>query len=135
MSLDRFENYTFMAETEPTSSPKATLKFAFKESPVKKRKSKTDVRVFSLGQYKERQRKGCYMPCYMHVDLDRTDFPIRKDDQFLETNGLKLSDDEKFFELCWNGGSGVHVAKTKSKKHFHAICDLSLQGCKCSTVV
>ena len=76
MSPDRFENYTFMAETDPTSSPKATLKFAFKESPVKKRKSKTDVRVFSLGQYKERQRKGCYM----HVDLDGTDFPIRKDE-------------------------------------------------------
>ena len=125
MSPDRFENYTFMSEKELTSSPKATVKFEFKESPVKKRKLKTDVRVISLGQYKEREKKGCYL----HVDLDGTDFPIRKDDQFLETNGLKLSDDEKFYEICWNGSSGVHVAKTKAKKHFHAICDLIEAHC------
>jgi hypothetical protein len=117
VSPDRFETWTLMPEIGPTSSPKASLKFEFKKSPVKQRKAKTDVRVVTLGQYKERERKGCYL----HVDLDGTDFPIRKDDQFLETKGLKLTDKEKFYELCWNQGSGVHVAKTKSKRHFHLI--------------
>ena len=90
MSPDRFENYTLMSEIGPTSSPKASLKFEFKKSTVKQRKAKTDVRVFTLGQFKERERKGCYL----HVDLEGTDFPIQKDDQFLETKGLKLTDEE-----------------------------------------
>ena len=120
MSPDRFENYTLMSEIGPTSSPKASRKFEFKKSPVKQRKAKTDVRVFTLGQFKERERnKGCYL----HVDLEGTDFPIQKDDQFLETKGLKLTDEEKY-ELCWNHAAGVHVARTKSKRHFHLICDL-----------
>ena len=63
-----------MSEIEPTSSPKASLKFEFKKSTVKQRKAKTDVRVFTLGKFKERERKGCYL----HVDLKGTDFPIWK---------------------------------------------------------
>ena len=91
MSPDIFDNYTLMSEIGPTSSPKASRKFEFKKSPVKQRKAKTDVRVFTLGQFKERERnKGCYL----HVDLEGTDFPIQKDDQFLETKGLKLTDEE-----------------------------------------
>ena len=76
MSPDRYENWTLMSQEQPPSStpPKAPLRFAFKESPVKKRKSKTDIRVISLGQFKEREKKGGYL----NVDLDGTDFPIRK---------------------------------------------------------
>ena len=52
--------------------------------------------MITLGQYKERNKKGCYMT----VDLGGTDFPIHKATEWLKKNGLKLSDSDKYFEFA-----------------------------------
>ena len=49
-------------------------KIEFKLTPGKKLKSKDEPRMITLGQYKERHKKGCYMT----VDLSGTAFPTQR---------------------------------------------------------
>ena len=96
--------------------PNGKRKFSFEPTPTKKKKD--DVREFTLGQFKERTKKGQYMA----VDLSGSEYKIHKADCFLQARGLKLSDGERFYELAWNPGLGQHMAKTKSQMHFNEIC-------------
>ena len=102
----------------------AKRKFSFEPTPTKKKKD--DVREFTLGQFKERTKKGQYMA----VDLSGSEYIIPKADCFLQARGLKLSDGERFYELAWNPGLGQHMAKTKSQMHFNEICAAVIDHCK-----
>ena len=114
-----------MASSSPSSTP-SKRKFVFAESPAKKNhKSKDEIRKIELGQYKERHKKGCYMT----VDLGGTDHPIIKADNWLQQHDLKLSDLEKYYEIAWNPGLGVHVCKTISQKHFIDISNALITHC------
>ena len=100
-------------------------KIEFKLTPGKKIKSKDEPRMITLGQYKERHKKGCYMT----VDLSGTDFPIYKASEWVKKNGLKLSDSDKYFEFAWNPGQNLHLGKTITETHFYAICQALIAHC------
>ena len=109
---------------EPATPPNGKRKFSFEPTPTKKKKD--DVREFTLGQFKERTKKGQYMA----VDLSGSEYKIHKADCFLQACGLKLSDGERFYELARNPGLGQHMAKTKSQMHFNEICAAVIDHCK-----
>ena len=92
---------------EPATPPNGKRMFSFEPTPTKKKKD--DVREFTLGQFKERTKKGQYMA----VDLSGSEYKIHKADCFLQACGLKLSDGERFYELARNPGLGQHMAKTE----------------------
>ena len=61
--------------------------------------------------------------------LGGTDHPIIKADNWLQQHDLKLSDLEKYYEIAWNPGLGVHVCKTISQKHFIDISNALITHC------
>ena len=98
----------FEAPLPASPASQGKRKIEFKLTPGKKLKSKDEPRMITLGQYKERHKKGCYMT----VDLSGTEFPIYKASEWLKKNGLKLSDSDKYFEFPWNPGQSMHLGKT-----------------------
>ena len=74
MSPDRFENYRmepsqggpgFEAPSPASPASQGKRKIEFKLTPGKKLKSKDEPRMITLGQYKERNKKGCYMTAWI----------------------------------------------------------------------